>query len=257
MPVTFPAHQAPVLMAKLVRPTWFDGTALVVAAAAPDLNAAFSPHDSAFRSHGVEGLILFSIPFAVIYSIVLRRWCAEGLFGALPDLGPLRIRSYQVLPQRRPPLATTIASAVLGAGLHIFIDSFTHRNRWGSDLLGLNNFLFEAIGREFTTARVFQYLGHTVGSLIGAALFMVIASSGHLERWYGAEALAAARARPFDRPAPLRLLAAVALGQVPALLWITFVASEAAIFMVGLCFTLSLLAGGFLNTRFRNVGAGR
>lgn len=251
MPLTFPAHQVPALVAKLVRPRWFDGTTLVVAAAAPDLNAAFAPYDSAFRSHGIEGLVFFSIPFSIVYSMILRRWCADGLFGALPDLGPLRVHNYRVLGDRPPAFWITALSAVLGAGSHIFIDSFTHTGRWGADFLGLNTFLFDSPRGEFTTARLLQYLGHTVGTLTGAALFMLIASSGHMQRWYGHEVVAQARARPRHPQAGRIVAAAVLLGQLPALAWMTLVTAQAGIFMMGLCFTVSLLVGGFL-ARYRD-----
>ncbi|MGI9595509.1 MAG: hypothetical protein ACR2QK_05080, partial [Acidimicrobiales bacterium] len=46
---------------------------------------------------------------------------------------------------------------------------------------------------EVTGARIAQYLGHIGGSLLFVYLVLVIARSGRLERWYGREAVAAAR----------------------------------------------------------------
>lgn len=253
MPLTFPAHQVPGLGAKLARPAWFDGTVLVVASAAPDLNAAFSPYDTSFRSHGMSGLILFSVPFSVIYVTILRRWCADGLFGSLPDMGPLRIRSYRVLGKRSPHPLITLISASLGAGSHLIIDAFTHSGRWGADALEWNDHLFSFGGRDFTTARVWQYIGHSLGSFVGILLFAFIASRGPLERWYGAEVVAEARTRPVRPKALERTVSTICLGQIPGLVWMVLVTNKAGIFVAGLCLAVSLLVAGRLNRAASSV----
>jgi hypothetical protein len=193
MPLTFPAHQAPVLPLKLWRPQLFDGTALCVSAAAPDLAYPLGSW-LGDQSHTAIGVALWAIPATVLTCAVLRWRAAAGVFAHLPDGGPLRLRSYRVLARRRPPLRVTVLSALLGSVSHVVIDGFTHEGRWGAAWLGLDRVVGELPLRgELTGARALQYLGHTGGSVVALT---VLAGIGHrrlLERWYGHDAVTADR----------------------------------------------------------------
>jgi hypothetical protein len=192
MPLTFPAHQGLILPVKLRWPAQVDATALCIGAAAPDLAYAMGTWLNR-QSHTVLGVVIWAVPFAVVAAIITRRWAASGIFACLPDLGPLRLRSYRVLSARRPALWHTVASATLGAASHVFIDGFTHAGRWGANWLGLGGVAFTAPLRgTMTWARVLQYLGHGLGTLL-FILVLVVVSSRRLETWYGKAALSDAR----------------------------------------------------------------
>lgn len=187
MPLTFPAHQAPVLPLKLRWPHAFDGTALVVAAAAPDLAYPMGSWLGR-QSHTAIGVSIWAVPVTVVICWLLRWRAAEGLFAQLPDCGPLRLASYGALARRRPAFHLTVLSASIGATSHVVIDAFTHRGRWGASLLGLNTVIADLPVRgEFTIARALQYTGHTVGSVVGLAMFARIGRARLMERWYGAD----------------------------------------------------------------------
>ena len=188
MPLTFPAHQAVVLPVKLRWPNRCDATALCIESVAPDLGYSVIGG----TSHNLIGVVTFAIPFTVVACILLR-WRASAAFSFLPDGGPFRVHSYRVIRDRRPPLVHTILSAL--------IDTFTHTGRWGASLLGLNSVLFTLPWRgDITTARLLQYLGHTVGSGAAIVLFLHIGRQHLLEQWYGKPAVGAARAhRPSFR----------------------------------------------------------
>ena len=193
VPVTFPAHQGLVIGAKLRWPGLIDGTALCVAAATPDLayplGAWLGEH-----SHTTPGLIVWAIPVALVVTAVVRWRAAAGVFAHLPDLGPLRLRSYRVLGVRRPPWWVTAASAAAGAVSHVVIDSFTHAERWGAELLGLGRRIgASALGAGPTWADVLQYVGHLFGSVAFLAALVTIAARGSLERWYGSGRVREAR----------------------------------------------------------------
>ncbi len=116
------------------------------------------------------------------------------MFANFPDAGPFRLHSYRVITQRRPAVIVTVLGALIGALSHVLLDAFTHDGRWGSDLLGFDEVLFTAPVRgEMTGARVLQYLGHGLGSLIAIGLFLYIGRSRRLEQWYGTGSVAAAR----------------------------------------------------------------
>lgn len=115
MPLTFPAHQGLVASAKLRWPHLIDGTALCIGAATPDMAYSIEPWSS-IKAHTTLGLVLWAIPFTLIATHLTRWRAAAGIFAHLPDLGPLRLRSYRVLTQQRPSHLVTLASTVLGAG---------------------------------------------------------------------------------------------------------------------------------------------
>jgi hypothetical protein len=185
MPLTFPAHQAAVLPLKLWKPQSFDGTALVVAAAAPDLAYPLGSWLGR-QSHTAIGLLVWAVPVTLVICRLLRWRVASGLFAQLPDGGPLRLRSYRSLTRRRPSLARTAVSALIGAASHVVIDGFTHGNRWGAQFFGWDAVIGELPARgQFTVARLLQYAGHTAGSALGLGMLVWIGRQRLMERWYG------------------------------------------------------------------------
>ncbi len=244
VPLTFPAHQAAVLPLKLWRPRWFDGTALVVGSGAPDLFNAFAFVDT-FDSHHWDGFA-FAVPFTVIYSVLLRRFAVDGLFGSMPDFGPLRARSYRVLSNGRPRVLVTVLSALIGVASHIALDSFTHPYRIGSNLLGLHRVLFDGPFGPVTGAKFLQYLGHSFGSLIGVMLFVLVVSRRHLGEWYGHDAVAEARRAPVRDHARARAVSILVVGIVAGLVW-GLSNEQFPIFHLGLTLVISLLVIGVVN----------
>lgn len=216
MPLTFPAHQGLIGAVKLRWPNHVDGTALCIGAASPDL--AYAMGDWLNRqSHTAIGVV-WAVPITILATLITRWRSAAGVFAHLPDFGPLRVQSYRVLGLRRPAPATTLLAATIGAGSHVLIDSFTHRGRWGADLLGLNQVLFEVpIGGEVTTAKLIQYFGHSFGSLAFVWLLWLVARRGLLESWYGEEPVAAARSH---RPGPRERVLFWTLVSVPVVMTI-------------------------------------
>jgi hypothetical protein len=187
MPLTFPAHQGPVLALKIVRPDWVDATALCVGAAAPDLAYPFGSWLSR-QSHTAWGLVVWAVPLSLVICWLLRWRAAAGIFAHVPDLGPLRLRSLRVLGTRRPALPITLWSVALGAASHMVIDGFTHSRRWGARWLGIDQVLGEwPLRGEYSGAAILQYIGHTAGSLVAVALLLYVAQRRLLERWYGAD----------------------------------------------------------------------
>ncbi len=189
IPLTIPAHQAPVLPLKLWRPQWFDATALCIGSALPDLLYPFAGD----RGHSFPALVVL-VPLTVLTAAVLRWRAAPTVFAQFPDLYQLRLRSYSVISRRRPRLAISVVSALIGVLSHIVIDAFTHSSRWGSRWAGFDAVWMQLPMRgDLSIARTLQYLGHTVGSVVGLLLFLYIGRNRLLEQWYGSEAVLAAR----------------------------------------------------------------
>jgi hypothetical protein len=119
MPLTFPSHQGFVLPLKLWRPQWFDGVALGVGAAAPDVAYIFDGSGLPLwpLSHQPSGLVLWCLPVSLVLCWVFRR-ASTVVAAHLPAV----LHDYGVLSRYRPPLRLTLASALIGAASHIVTD---------------------------------------------------------------------------------------------------------------------------------------
>jgi hypothetical protein len=119
MPLTFPSHAAAVLPLKRWRPRWFDGVALVIGSASPDL--AYALDGSGLPvfplSHQWLGVLLFCLPVTMLASALVR-WAAPVVSAHLPG----RLTAYGVLGCRRPSLIVTALSAIVGAASHLIWD---------------------------------------------------------------------------------------------------------------------------------------
>ncbi|MGB3736101.1 MAG: DUF4184 family protein [Ilumatobacter sp.] len=199
MPLTWFAHQVPVLGMKLARPRWFEATALCVGSMTPDLMYAFSAY-LRVDTHRFPAAFVVGIPFAVVLAVIVRRVLAPVGPAQLPDVGRLQLRSYAVLASRRPHVAVTTTCATLGIGSHIVLDWFTHPGRPGVRWLGYDDTAVTAFGVTEPLAGVLQLIGHSFGSLIGLALLALIGRRRLLEDWYGVDAVEASRVwRPSTR----------------------------------------------------------
>jgi hypothetical protein len=184
LPFTFVSHQAPAVGLKMVRPRWFDGTALVIGSMSPDLAYGVTNSRFELNAHAPHGILVFCLPVTLVICWVVRARVAEAAFPQLPDT-PLRLHDYRVLARRRPPLLMTAMSAVIGAATHTIWDTFTHNNRWGARHVA---FLREPLlfdNALFTTARLLQYVSHVVGAMITVGLLWLIAHRHLLAKWYG------------------------------------------------------------------------
>jgi len=133
MPLTFLAHQAPVLPLKLLWPRRFDGVALCVGSMVPDFAYVAAGTSWAFVSHSAWGLAWFCVPVALVVSVVVR-WISPTVFGHLP--AGLREDGGRLVGPA-PPLLRTLTSAAIGAGSHVLVDACTHRHgfvvaRWSA-----------------------------------------------------------------------------------------------------------------------------
>ncbi|MGE3589468.1 MAG: DUF4184 family protein [Ilumatobacteraceae bacterium] len=191
MPFTWFAHQVPAIGVKLARPAWVDATALCVGSMIPDVMYSFNGYVG-FDTHDWGPAMAYGIPLTLVVAVLIR-FAAPVVANQLPDLGDVRLRSFAVLSRRRPAWFVTVACAALGIATHIALDSFTHSGRAGTRLLGYANDTVDIAGLHRTVAGVLQWIGHTAGSLAGAALVVHIGRRQLLDQWYGPEAVDEAR----------------------------------------------------------------
>jgi Domain of unknown function (DUF4184) len=156
----------------------------------------------------------------LVLVFVIRHWVADVAFAQLGSCW--RLSDYRVLATRRPHLIVTMASALTGAGSHIFIDAFTHDARWGARALGWDKtILFRAAHRNFTFARSLQYFGHTVGSAVCILMLWRIARTERLRVWYDSDTVIGARSFRLSPRGRVAFWATVAGGVVGAMAIVT------------------------------------
>ena len=192
MPLTFFAHQVPTMALKVHRPRWFDGTALCIGSMTPDLAYAISGYLHV-DTHWWDGFWMLDVPMALMITIIVRWSTANVAAAQLPDLVGFRLWSWRVISRQQPAWWLTLGCCTLGAATHIAIDAFTHPGRVGVRWLGYDDVVVHLFGRAEPLASVFQVLGHTLGSLVGAWMLFAIGKHRMLERWYGRNAVEGVR----------------------------------------------------------------
>ncbi|GIF41870.1 hypothetical protein Axi01nite_61810 [Actinoplanes xinjiangensis] len=186
VPSTFPTHPAGILPLKLWRPRWFDGVALTLGAASPDV--AYLVDGSGLPvwplSHQLHGLIIFCLPVTLLGCLMVRR-AVPVIAAHLPAGGPFALRDYGALRTSGHRWWITVTSAIIGAGSHLVLDGL---EAW-----------FPAI----------EYPAHLVGLAVMAAIAAVIGRRRLLVQWHGAA--------PFASRQPVRFWSVVAAVAVPLL----------------------------------------
>jgi hypothetical protein len=121
MPFTLLAHQAPVLPLKLLRPSWFSGTALVIGSIAPDLEYVVHNEpklNTSTFAHSLLGQFVLCLPLTVVITVLAQRTNAIGAIGA---------RFGVDLFERSSALPRIAGSALIGSFSHIGLDAIA---RW-------------------------------------------------------------------------------------------------------------------------------
>ena len=243
MPLTFFAHQAPVLPIARRWPQAVDGVALVIGSMAPDMAYVLSGSRFDVWAHGFPGVITFCVPATFAASWLVVRVMALVVPDHLPDLGQFHVHDYRGLATHRFRFVRFVVWAELGALSHVFLDEFTHDWGWfAHNVSWYDNRIIdgELLGREWTVYRVFQYIGH-VG--LTALCFALLWTYGR-RRWMqaGAETVAPAQTSVASYVA-LWGISAVGLGA--AALWVASDRQGPAIDVLRLSFGLfgGMLAG--------------
>lgn len=180
MPLTFLAHQVPVLPLKLRWPRLFDGTALVIGSMAPDLLFVLHGTGIGAEAHAVSTQLWLVAPLTVLLTILTKRVIAGVLGPHLPDGGRFRLRDYGRLsawtvPRTPQRWAVLVVSALIGCYSHLVLDSFTHNWGYAAGLLGITG--VEAFSLSLGIASRTIYLVDLLqlgGSIVGVVIAVVL-----------------------------------------------------------------------------------
>ncbi len=217
MPVTFLAHQAPVLPLKRWRPG-LDGVALVAGSAVPDLARA-TQHNTAmpylfgwptwFDGHRPDQLVSWCLVVGLLLTWSARRLVLPRLAGHLPDLGGFHLRDLRLVGRVRHRWWNVVLCVLVGAITHVVIDMFTHEDH-SVIVPGFDQHLFDVAGRSLSVANVLQVVLSLALSVVAVRQMWAIGRERLLCRWHGAD--------PAPAPTPPRHRTVVASVVVAAVL---------------------------------------
>jgi Domain of unknown function (DUF4184) len=165
MPVTFFAHQAPVLPIIRRWPHRVDGLALVIGSMSPDFAFALKGTGFSLWAHKFPEVLTFCVPVTVVASWCIARVMAPVVPDHLPDIGQFRLPDFRGLTTHKLRWFVTPISAFVGALTHVGLDSFTHKWGWFAQHWDWYSDPFiplPFIDRTITPYRSLQYLGHVV-----------------------------------------------------------------------------------------------
>jgi hypothetical protein len=243
MPVTFFAHQAPLLPIARRWPHAVDGVAFAIGSMAPDMAYVVSRSRFSVWAHGFPGVITFCLPAAFAASWLVVRVMAPVVPDHLPDFGQFHLHDYRGLATHRFRFVSFIVWAELGALSHVLLDEFTHDWGWFAHHVSwYDNRLVggELFGREWTVYRLFQYIGHVGLTVLCLALLWAYGR----RRWMQARADAIAPT-PTSVASYVTLWGLAAIGLGAATLWVATDREGSAIDTLRVSFGLfgGMLAG--------------
>lgn len=128
MPFT-PAH--PAIILPLIRSRYFSATGLVIGSLSPDFEYFFKMSVSSEYSHTLTGLFYFDLPVTLLLSGLFHVVVKKNFIYNLPLFFQKRFQDtlhFDFLKYLKDHWWIFVTSAFVGAGSHIFWDSFTHNN---------------------------------------------------------------------------------------------------------------------------------
>lgn len=222
MPFTFLAHQAAIAPLKLMRPTWFSGTALAVGSMSPDFVYFLRGQAVGHFGHTPLGLLVFCLPLSIALTWLVQRVLVAPVTRHLPDCGPFHLRDLTLIDDKerlgaRRWWLLVSTSALIGAATHVAWDSFTHNQAWGVQRLPILSSAVDVpwFGRQ-PVWHVLQHGGTVVGAAITTAALYLIGSRRLLRTWAAVEPPPVA---PATFASHLRLWLPCIAGAVAGLAW--------------------------------------
>ena len=119
----------------LIRWRYFSATGLIVGSLSPDFEYFFKMSVDSIHSHSRLGLFYFDLPVTIVLAILFHQLVKVNLIGNLPAFLQKRFQDtlhFNFLKYLKNNWWIFLYSAIIGAGSHLFWDSFTHNNRFFS-----------------------------------------------------------------------------------------------------------------------------
>lgn len=144
-------------------------SALILGSMMPDFEFFLRLTDGRLIAHTIPGIFIFCIPVGLISLLVFHKLIKYPLLSLLPHRHQSRLlhvtNEFKFFPIKR--FLLIIISLAIGAGTHIFWDSFTHPGGWMVNHIPLLSYPLLTLSAG--TIRVYfflQYLSSLLGALV-------------------------------------------------------------------------------------------
>ena len=146
-------------------------SALAIGSMAPDLPMFLDVVDYA-QTHSAQGAITTCWPIGLATFMVFQCYLKEPLFDLFPSSIRMRcgsIREARISNKLSFWFWVSVA-IIIGVYSHQVWDAFTHKGRWGTELVPMLNWEFELFGKQLAGYKLFQYGSTSIGLPLMAAL---------------------------------------------------------------------------------------
>ena len=168
MPFTF-SHPAIVLPLTFLPRQWFSLTGLVIGSLTPDFEYFLRMRIQSNYSHSISGLFWFDLPLGILLAFIFHNIVRDILFDNLPTILKSRVMKFKMFDWnnyfKRNWLVVTI-SVLIGAGSHIFWDSFTHDQGYFVQTIPVLTNTVDFFGRQLPTLKILQHSSTLLGGLV-------------------------------------------------------------------------------------------
>ena len=168
MPFTF-SHPAIVLPLTFLPRQWFSLTGLVIGSLTPDFEYFLRMRIQSNYSHSISGLFWFDLPLVILLAFIFHNIVRDILFDNLPTILKSRVTKFKMFDWnnyfKRNWLVVTI-SVLIGAGSHIFWDSFTHDQGYFVQTIPVLTNTVDFFGRQLPTLKILQHSSTLLGGLV-------------------------------------------------------------------------------------------
>jgi hypothetical protein len=165
MPFTF-SHPAIILPLLKMHKNKVSGTALFAGAMAPDFEYFINFQMKQVHGHTINGMLYYDLPLALLLCFAFHYLVRDALIHYSPRFIKNRWCHYIGYDWRSRWNAhwkMIILSAFIGVCSHLFLDSFTHPNRFFTDNIPFLQYSFELFGSEMKVYDIGQVWGSVLG----------------------------------------------------------------------------------------------
>ncbi|MFZ5551794.1 MAG: DUF4184 family protein [Bacteroidota bacterium] len=168
MPFTF-SHPAIVLPLTFLPRQWFSLTGLVIGSLTPDFEYFLRMRIKSTYSHTIDGLFWFDLSLGLLLAFIFHNIIRDSLFDNMPKFLKSRFSAFRHFEWnghfKRNWLIVTI-SILIGAGSHIFWDSFTHDHGYFIQTIPALTNTLDFFGTQMPLFKILQHSSTLGGALV-------------------------------------------------------------------------------------------
>jgi hypothetical protein len=167
MPFTF-SHPAIVLPLKFLPSRWISLTGLVIGSITPDFEYFLRMKIRSDYSHTIDGIFWFDLPLGIVLAFLFHHIVRNNLFDNLPTFLKFRFSAFKQFNWNKhfkTNWLVVIISIIIGAGSHLFWDSFTHEHGYFVETIPTLRESINVLGKQIPTLKILQHSSSILGGL--------------------------------------------------------------------------------------------